>query len=457
MTKRWAKILLIWAAILLTIGLIICIVLLKYASIYDQTRPEPIIDELINRMTFSDWYNAAIKNCSFEVNEFENPTDLYVSYIQDSKIDESKITYRKEVTLSDENKTVYSIRSGISAIANVTLIPDDTRNYGFGRHTWKLGYISAPNIIKNINSVTVNIYAPTDSTIFVNGIEVDSKYVVDYKASVPGLNKFETNMKTDLNYIKYDLGKMYGKIVVIDSTGEEISATENNDGSVSYIVRPDELINVKITAPDDVDITINGLIVDKSEGISSNTLFKDILQYTEGDEYSVVTYSFSDFIKEPDVKAVDKDGNVLVPIVSGNKRYSFMHLNEPATQAQFQEVVQSFFEKYRLYATSVYNSGTAGSLLNRCLRHSELYDYILNSEDTMYWTTAIKTTYSDVTYDNYSMVGDRAFVCAVKYRIEQTSTDWNETTEKYLDYAYELVFVKSDEMWLCAKMEAISE
>ena len=455
MTKKWIRFLIIWAIALIILGLIGCIILYKYCSVYEITRDEPVMIEMMESMDADAFRAAARNNCNFEINEFEDPTEIYDSYILNSSMDDGNLSYRKEITLSDNDKSVYTIRSGITPIAQVTLLPDE--KVGFGRSSWKLGYISSPNILSNLNSVNVSIFAPADEIININGINVNKDYISDNTDfTIPGLLKYENTSTLSVKYVKYDIGKMYGSVKVTDSNGNEISCVSEGT-EVQYTWMPEELCSIKVSAPEDVKLFINGISVSEDELTVSDVLFNEIYDYTSGNEYNNVTLNLSGFVDVPAVTAEDSLGNSLTPIVSDDGRYTFLHKNENDTQTEFESIVSDFFAKYKKYATEFFSAETQGSLLNRCLRKCSLYNYFYEAEDALYWSRSITTTYSEEKFDNFSMVGGDCFVCSCEYTINQTSKGWTEGDEKQevIDSAYEFVFVHYGDMWVCAKMEAV--
>ena len=455
MANKWRRFLVIYILTFLLIGCLGCFVLYKYLGVYEKTRPEMLMDSLIETVSVDEWYLKAKANCSLDVNEFENAAEIYDDYIHNSKIDNSHISYRKDLTTSDSKNSVFIVKSGITNVAQVTLVPD--QKAGFGRYTWKLGDVSAPNILNNLNYVTVNVFCPENAGASINGKKISTDYLsADSPVFPPDILDYETDMDLPVKYVKYDIGKMYGSVKVSDSNNYEIPAV-NFANELDYIIRPDIMYNLKITAPEDATVFINGVLVADENASISGELFEEVLQYTKGQEYNVITYIVDGLYNRPAVTAVDADGNSLEPLVSGNGRYSFLKRNDPKCQQEFESVVSDFFNKYTNYATEVFNVGTQSSLLNRCLRNGKLFKFFYEAEDALYWTREITTTYNEIKYDNFSMVGDECFVCSVEYKINQTSKGWTETTEEIQENAFELVFVKYGENWVCAKMDSISE
>ena len=151
--NRWRRFLLIWAVLLLLIGLIGCILLYRYLGIYEITRPEQRMDTLMESMDAESWLDAAAENLDFEVSEFEDAQALYKSYRHSLTLDQP-LSYRSSKKDSDSDAAVFVVRSGATNLCRVELIPGENA-YGFGRHDWQLGRVSTGDITDSLQSAAV--------------------------------------------------------------------------------------------------------------------------------------------------------------------------------------------------------------------------------------------------------------------------------------------------------------
>lgn len=441
--KKWKRFLILYAGLLLIAGLIACIVLYKYCDVYEKTLPDEVIEEIFRSKTADDWYTEARNNCNLNITEFENSLALYEDYLENSRLDDNKLSYRKEITLSNSKQTVYSIRSGITEIASVTLVPKEGSHYGFGRHEWQLGSISAPDVLKRISGYNARILVPEGRTAFINGIEVGSDYRSD-KVSIPSLSAYELNVKPEESYSEFDVGNLYGEITVTNNKKEQLFESRDEEGTRIYFEYPEVMHSVKITAPDDLKVYINGV-----EAITGKA--------HEDSAWNTVTYEVDRLFASPLVAAKDAKGNEIVPAYKSDSRYSFMHGNNTAVQEELGHWAEEFFDAYMNYSSSAFSSERQGKLLNRSLRHSEVYDYVLNSVDAMQWAAKTEMQYDELKFDNFEMIDDESFICSVSYKANTIGQQYKDINEVYLDNAYELVFVKSNDMWLCSEMNSISD
>ena len=57
--SRFLQFLLIWLAVLLVLGGVTCFVLYRYAAVYEETRPEKPMEQLMESMSKDDWLDKA--------------------------------------------------------------------------------------------------------------------------------------------------------------------------------------------------------------------------------------------------------------------------------------------------------------------------------------------------------------------------------------------------------------
>ena len=78
----WGRFLLIWALVLLVVGAIACILLYKYLGVYENTRPELAMDELLASRDAESLIQEAKQNINLGLTEFEDELQLYADYLE---------------------------------------------------------------------------------------------------------------------------------------------------------------------------------------------------------------------------------------------------------------------------------------------------------------------------------------------------------------------------------------
>ena len=131
---RWGLFLLIWALVLLLLGVGCCCFLYRYLDVYEKTRPEPVVDAYLAQNGAEQLMKAAQSNVQLDVTEFEDPSDLYAAYL--STVDTDRpLTYRPRTKDRSEQQLVYTVYCGNKEICTLVLSPEGT-SPGFGRHRW---------------------------------------------------------------------------------------------------------------------------------------------------------------------------------------------------------------------------------------------------------------------------------------------------------------------------------
>lgn len=452
----WLKRLALFAGALLVIGIIACVVLYRFSAVFEYTRPEPVMDSLISSMTEEDWISAAESAANFPVSEFEDPAVLFRSYIEVSQLS-GNVSYRKEVSSSGKDVSVFVVRDGITNICTVSLLPEQ-KNEGFGRHVWKPGSIKAYDITSSLSSVSISVEAGEGESVFLNGIEISSAYLTGSGIPRSGVTALEKRYSVPLKCSVYSVSPLYGNISVTDAAGKELRHYLSEDGkTVVYSTAGLEKHSLRISAPEDVSVYVGGALL-TAEDVSSSDLgiFKGVTDFTAGKEYKTAEYSFDGLLELPEVTAVDADGIQLQPIVTGEGDYFFYHKNDDAFKAQAEDAVSAFFKAYTDYCSQKYDATLYNRVINKVLRHSPIYEYFASSYDVMFWATKTETEYNELKFDNFCRVSDRCFICTISYKADLTSTSWVDRYSYDVQDAYEVVFVHENGLWLAADMTAVS-
>lgn len=440
--RKWKRFLFLYSCVLLIAGLIVCILLYRYCGVFEITRPEICMDRIMQTMSAEDFCSLARESSTNEVGEFENGPEIYDNYLSGCSLENDSISYREEMTQSSSKKAVYTVRSGNSPIATVILVPEDGAKHGFGRSEWKLGSVTASSVFGKLSSVEVKAFVRKGEGCIVNGIPVGAEYL-ENKVEIPELSVYEKNLNLKADYDEYRIEGIYGDIKVETSAGKELSCYSDGNTLV-YFEYPDNLHNVRISTPVDSKVYVNG--VELSDGKLHKT-----------EHTSSVFYEVRDLFCEPLVSAVDSRGNALKPAFCNGNRYSFLHANDDAVEKELGIWAREYFERYLKYSSGMYSAELQGKLLNRTQRHTELYNYILSSVDAMYWASATETQDEELEFGNFGMIDADTFSCSVCYKATTVSHQWKEDIVTEVNNAYELVFVREGELWLCSEMNSISE
>ncbi len=451
----WLRFLLIWALILLVIGAVGCIVLYRYLAVYEVTRPEPVMDELLRDNNAEELIARARENISLELTEYEDPQALYDSYI--AATDTSRtLSYRLDSKESSGSSLVYTVRSGPSVLCDVILSSDGI-SPGFGRHYWTVSEIRAAKITELLPSVRISVSAIAGSDVFLNGLPLTDRQIAEADIPIEDLTRFEAALNPVPSYVRYEVGPLYGEVSVSDAYGRTVSPDgEVADGLLSYRLFTGTQ-TLSIRAPEDMTVLINGVKVDSSDVLSTSLgVLEGLDLYTQGSACLTNTYRIEGLYRTPDVQVLDSDGEEVTPVAAAENTFTYFHRGEAETEESMRPTAENYFNAYMDYSAHAFEATRFSNLLSRILPGSSLYEYVFNSREAMYWASGTSTEYTDLRYENFHMINDYCFVCTVIYSADMTATNWYEQYSYALENAYELSFVSENGRWLAAGMDVIT-
>ena len=176
--RGWGLFLLFWTMLLLLLGFLVCVVFYKYTAVYEQTRPERTMDALMAEMSEDDWRETLAATAG-GVSEYEDARALFNDYF-DSTVKGKKLSYRRDISRSDETQTVFVLYAGAARIGEIRLLPYETaERFSFGRKEWKLESITSETLSDSLQALTVQIDAPDGVTPYLNGTAVGQEKIVD--------------------------------------------------------------------------------------------------------------------------------------------------------------------------------------------------------------------------------------------------------------------------------------
>lgn len=439
--------LLICFFIVLFLGAVGCIVLYRYAAVYEVTRPETLMDELMDNMSEEDWYRAAKASSVQYVSEFEDAQRVFDDFY-DISCKGKDLTYRQSFSKDDSTAT-FVVRAGNVNLYEVHLSARDDLKPGFGRHYWQLEGIQLADFTANMKAVSVEILAPADGDVLINGTPVTAE-VGKGTAVCPYMTEIEASYPQPPQYNRYLVEKLFGDVRVTDSEGNELSAEYvESEGVYRYVYVP-QYYSVTIEAPDDVTVSISGRELTGQDAQSTReSIFTELLDYTDGNEWSIRVFSYDNLVSEPVITATDADGNALNPVVSDTGRILFFHLNDAELENEARDDVDEFFTQYMNYSSSM---GRVYGVLSCTLRGSKLNKYLLNSTDAMMWASDTSVSYKELEYANFYRLSENCLYCTIQYQGDFSAKTWYENYSYEMKNGYEMVFVKSGEKWLAAEM-----
>ncbi|MBR0208691.1 MAG: hypothetical protein IJQ43_07335 [Oscillospiraceae bacterium] len=461
MTKKrsrrdgWGLFLLFWAMLLLMLGFLVCVVFYKYTAVYEETRAERTMDELMASMSEDDWRETLAKTAG-GVSEYENARELFDGYF-DSTIKGKTISYRRDIVHSDDEQTIFSLYAGAARIGEVRLLPHETGDrFSFGRKEWTLDSITSKTLTDSLQALTVQIDAPDGVTPCLNGIPLGQEKIIDPAVELTELSELEQRFDAARpRMVRYEVGPLYGQITVSDSEGNEIAPVgEPEDGMLRYVIMPTTTYSLRVEAPEGVKVMVCGAeLGDEQVSKREQIIFRGLEEYLPDGGYDTLLYEVDGLYIEPEISAVC-NGVELTPVVGADGKYIFFYPSDDNISIAMREAVQNFFEAYLKYTNDKYNGARLKDLTDCILPDTELYSYASHSYDAMIWASATETEQKELSYDNFHRVGDNCFTCTIHYKADFTATQWHGKDSYEREDGYKMVFIRQDGVWLAATMSA---
>ena len=448
---RWGIKLLIWAAFLLILGAIGCAVLYSYTGVYEHTRPEIAMDALMADMSEDDWYQTIRATVPEDSTPFESSETLFDNYFE-SFLRGNRFTYTRALD-SIARHPRFTVYGGRHRAATVTLKAKPGTKSGFGRSEWEVERIEAADFLASLTALTLQIDAPEGYPLFINGTAVPESYVTERGITPPHVTELEQQFREQTGYLRYTVSGLYGQVTVTDRDGTEIApsgAIEN--GVCPYIVDVFGSYSFRVKAPADATVVVSGVtLTEKDVDHVCKDIFAGLDAFTDGNGYSSLFYSCDRLYTKPEVTVFDSSGREMAPLIGGDgSLYCLRGSDEVADDVR--SAVQDFFTRYMNYASHRLNRGVMSTLLAIVVPQSDLYKYIRNSADAMYWASDTELSYDELSIDHFDFISDRCFTCTVHYSASATAQSWYDESSYRTESGYQLVFVWYNHRWQAASM-----
>ena len=275
---------------------------------------------------------------------------------------------------------------------------------------------------------------------------------------VHGWTELESRFAVQPSFVRYRVENMYGDITVTDDSCRTLAPErDEQNGVIRYVGRQEELYSFTVRAPETVTVTVNGAQLLPSDAAREEYgVLSGLDAYTHGQAYKTLTYSFDGLYSLPEITAVSAEGKSLTPLVNEKGELFFFPAQDDALAAEVQHWAEEFFDRYINYTGKAYNGGRHEALMARILPGTSLYSYIRDSKDAMIWASATEVHYDELTFTDFCPVSGDCFTCTIRYKGDFAATAWHESYTYEMQNAYELSFVRVDDVWYAAAMSAVA-
>ncbi len=453
--RRWRVFIGVYTILFLLAGAAGCLVLYQYAAAFEVSIPEHVMDKFMSVTSEEAWHDYIRSGAELPDSPFEDGEKLFEAYYN-AAIRGSEFSYWKYMAEYTAETPVYKVRGAGTDLCLVRLIPKGHNAAGFGRQLWQVGEVRSILKLDNLESVAVEIDAPADDPVFINGVAVDQGFLTDERVSPPDMTELESRFEVKPSFVRYHVEPLYGEIVVTDADGRALPPNRGDDGVIRYVARESTVYSFTVRAPSTAQVRVCGALLTPEDAIRSDAGILSRLQnYTDGRGYNTMLYTFEGLYSYPEISAV-MDGKTLTPLVDEKGELFFFPPNNEAFAAKVQPRVEEFFRRYIDYSAQAYSAGRHNALLECILPDTDLYRYVRDSRDAMIWASATQVHYDELTFTNFCPVGEDCFTCTIRYKADFAATAWHESYTYDLQNAYELAFVRSDGTWYAAAMAVVA-
>lgn len=455
--RRWRVFIAVYSILFLLAGAAGCFLLYQYADAYEISIPEHVMDKLMSETSQDEWHDYIRNGLALPDSPYEDGEAIFKEYY-DAAIRDKTLTYWKYMDEYTSETPVYKVRGGGLDLCIVRLVPKGQNAAGFGRQLWQVGEVESILKLDNLESVTVEIEAPHDQAVYLNGVAVTDDYLTGEAAVPPNITPLEQRFSEPPTFARYRIENMYGDIEVSDADGRLLSPNRDPEtGVLRYVARESDLHSFVVQAPETVMVQVNGTVLTEADAIRvDDGVLTRMSAYTNGKGYKTLTFSFGGLYSEPEITAVDARGNQLTPLVGPKGKLYFFPPNNAGLANKVQGRVEEFFRRYIDYSSHAYNAGRHNALLECILPDSDLYKYVRDSRDAMIWASATEVHYDELEFTNFCPVGDSCFTCTIRYKADYEATTWHQRYSGNLQNAFEMSFVRVNGVWYAAAWSDIA-
>ncbi len=166
-----------------------------FIASYENGMPKHAMEALVKKYEKGQ-IEDIIEDYAASANKFESSDALVNAY--SALFDGKEITYSEDSDYR-EDTPVYDLKADGITVSKVTLGSDSKGLFGFKK--WKVADINYYDYLYSAKTITIS--APADSTVYVNGIEVDDSFVTatgEVPALLANVTAYLTTVPTNTTY-----------------------------------------------------------------------------------------------------------------------------------------------------------------------------------------------------------------------------------------------------------------
>ena len=284
--------------LLAAVGLYIIRQVYNYAAVYDDTQPEPVIENYIESLKENLWddsIGATVAAMPHQVQSDEEVAALVKDMLQDD------LSYAMNKRDSRGNKLVYDLLAGGNVFGQVALEQDTSRNLAEGinlpskfvgilakigvsiqpeLYSWKVGEESFD--FSGLYS-GIRVTVPSSYRVSLNGVNLSEEYIVERDIHFDNLENYYYRYSNLPTKVTYEFDHIMGHIdpVIYDDNGKVFVIDESKDDSQFLQKVEDEMTWAALAQHIDGFSEAYLRLSASIDGVDQSIPYSAVLQYIE--------------------------------------------------------------------------------------------------------------------------------------------------------------------------------
>ena len=288
-----------------------------YIGAYEKSQPVYAAEQYASSLTQEDWRALYRENVTQSSTVLESVDRIADAYIQASEMLEGDIGVLPDHASSTADLWKYFITKNDTAIASVSVKAESGGKYGFS--SWRVDSAHVITEHLPVASSDYGILVPKDSTVTVNGHELDSLYMSELDMDCMFAHPLEKHIRS-----AYEMYTVTGLLAVPDvqCVWNGAVCSGELEGGVWHFAYPTSTLHTyTIVAPTDAVVQLNGYVLDDLYKMQSGRAYA----YSPYDATDVnlpteTEYCVEDLVGTPQIR-VTMDGIVLDGALDGTQYY----------------------------------------------------------------------------------------------------------------------------------------
>lgn len=403
----------IYAAVLAAVAIIFLIFFWLYIREYQISRPQQVVEDFIKQKGDEYFRQLPAEYTDEILTEFETKEDAADGL---AGLSSAEVQYYR----FGENE--YRISVGQKPILRVLLeTGKKTRLFGFSIYGISDVSVCADEYRAQGNSV--DIFVPNDAKAFLNGIELQDRYILKSRVEYADIGAFER--KKAEKYLRcYRISGLFSE-PEIKVVGEDGQVLEGQKSENRYVFSDLNLSarTLWIAAPKEAVISINGISVTEQYRSSDS-----VTSALYGEREDFVLWEIPGIYFSPAVEATDSSGAPMAVFASGDE----YEVDYPATDTVPDRLKAMVTDYTRAYVNFV-----SFGFQNLDNNYSVACSYLVPGSDARHmlaagyegirWNSPMTPKLSKLQADHFVKLSDNTYSAAVKYH--GTLSGYGQTNE----------------------------